>query len=87
MNNVLQVEYPNSLTFSLKESKEQLEKEMKLLLSLKLYELGKISSGIAAQIAGISRKNFLLGCGNYNVSIFSDLDDIKAEISNVKNYN
>jgi predicted HTH domain antitoxin len=83
MNNVLQVEYPNSLAFSLKESKEHLEKEMKLMLSLKLYELGKVSSGTAAKIAGISRKEFLLCCGNYNVSIFSDLNDIKSEIENV----
>jgi len=83
MNNVLQVEYPESLLFSLKESKITLEKEMRFLLSLKLYEIGKISSGTASKIAGMSRKNFLIKCGSYNVSIFSELDDIKSEIENV----
>ena len=86
MNNILEIEYPDSLMFSLKESKNQLENEMKFLLGLKLFELGKVSSGIAAEIAGISRKEFLLKCASYKVSIFSDdNEDLQKEFDYVKN--
>ena len=66
--------------FSLKESKEEFEEEARYLLALKLYELGKISYGKAAKIAGISRVAFLLRMGMYKVSPFQmNLEEIIAE--------
>jgi len=47
---------------------------------LKLYELGKISSGKAAKLAGISRVDFLMKLGRYKVSPFQvDLNEIIEE--------
>ena len=78
--NVLTIKYSDDILFSLKESKEEFEEEARYLLALKLYELGKISSGKAAKIAGISRVAFLLRMGMYNVSPFQmNLDEIIAE--------
>ena len=66
--------------FSLKETKEEFEEEARYLLALKLYELGKISSGKAAKIAGISRVAFLLRMGMYKVSPFQvNLDEVIEE--------
>ncbi len=78
--NVVTIEYPDDLLLSLKESRVEFEKEAKFLLALKLYELGKISSGKAADIAGLSRLEFLMRLGKYKVSPFQvDLDEILEE--------
>lgn len=36
-----------------------------------MFELGQISSGKAAEFAGMSRVDFLHTCGRYRVSVFN----------------
>jgi predicted HTH domain antitoxin len=38
---------------------------------MKMFELGKLSSGKAAELAGISRAEFFEMCGRYRVPIFN----------------
>ncbi|MBK3332635.1 UPF0175 family protein [Persephonella atlantica] len=45
------------------------EKEVKTAALVKLYELGKISSGKAAKLLGISRIEFLNLLGKYKVQM------------------
>ena len=52
--NIIEIKYTDDVLLSLKESKEEFEEEARYLLALKLYELRKISSGKAAQTAGLS---------------------------------
>ena len=78
--NILTIKYSDDILFSLKETKEEFEEEARYLLALKLYELGKISSGKAAKIAGVSRVAFLLRMGMYKVSPFQvNLDEVIEE--------
>ena len=78
--NVVTIEYSDALLLSLKESRVEFENEARFLLALKLYELGKISSGKAAKIAGLNRLEFLMRLGKYKVSPFQvDLDEILEE--------
>ena len=49
---------------------EELVREIRLMAALKLFDLGKISSGIAARLAGMERVEFLFICGRYDVSVF-----------------
>lgn len=80
--NIVAIKYSDDLLLSLKESKEEFEKEAKYLLALKLYELGKISSGKAARIAGLNRVDFLMKLRKYKVSPFQmHLDEILEEAS------
>jgi predicted HTH domain antitoxin len=46
---------------------------------VRVYQLGHISSGKAAEILHISRRDFLNVLGNYGVSIFDEDVDIQAE--------
>lgn len=81
--NLLTIKYSDDILLSLKESKEEFEEEARYLLALKLYELGKISSGKAAKLAGISRVDFLLRLGRYKVSPFQvDLEEVLEESAN-----
>src|SRR3972149_72783 len=53
------VQYPEGLPQALKTSDEAFQRELGFLAAAKLFELGRISSGVAAQIAGVSRVEFL----------------------------
>lgn len=67
----MSVEYPTDVRMTLRESKEEFAEELKMLAAVKLYELGKISSGKAAALAGVDRTTFLLGIGRYRVPVFN----------------
>ena len=72
--------FTESDILSLKESKDEFEEEARYLLALKFYELGKISSGKAAKLAGMGRVEFLLRLGRYKVTPFQmDMDEILGE--------
>ena len=57
--NTLIIEYSDDLLYRLGVSREKFSDEAKFLLAAKLYELGRLSSGEAAQFAGKSRVEFL----------------------------
>jgi len=83
--NILTIRYSDDVLLSLKESKEEFEEEARYLLALKLYELGKISSGKAAKIAGLSRVAFLMRLERYKVSPFQvGLEEILEEAGSDK---
>jgi predicted HTH domain antitoxin len=54
-----------------------------MLAAVKLYELGKLSSGRAAQLAGVTRVEFLLALGRYQVSPFAlDAETLAQDVAN-----
>ena len=57
--------------------------EYTMIIAAKLYEDGKLSSGQAAQIAGLSKRAFIELLGRYKVSVFSNsLSDLRSDIAN-----
>lgn len=50
------------------------QSEMKTSSLVKLFEMGKISSGIAANVLGLSRIDFLELLAKYNVSMLGQND-------------
>ena len=54
-------------------------RELCMMAAVKLYELGRLSSGRAAELAGVSRAEFLLNLGRFQVFPFqAELTDLKA---------
>jgi predicted HTH domain antitoxin len=51
-------------------SPQQAGDELRLAAAMKLYELGRLSSGAAAQLAGIPRPVFLMKLSEYGVDSF-----------------
>ena len=77
------VQIPEEPLISLKEQPESFARELPMLAAVKLYELGKLSSGRAAQLAGITRVEFLLALGRYKVSPFTlDAETLAEDLSN-----
>lgn len=64
------IEYPSELTVALGKRPEEAVREIQFMAALKLFEAGRISSGLAAKLAGMSRVAFLLQCGQHGVSVF-----------------
>ena len=53
-------------------------RELRMMAAVKLYELGRLSSGRAADLAGVSRAEFLLNLGRFQVSPFqAELTDLE----------
>ncbi|MDY7013284.1 MAG: UPF0175 family protein [Cyanobacteriota bacterium] len=79
----VQLEIPEEVLLSLKETPERMVKQLQLLAAIKLFELGKLSSGRAAQLAGIPRVQFLLVLGQYQVSPFSlTTEELEQDVDN-----
>ncbi len=63
------IEYPEAILSALHLSQEDFAAEFRMLAAVKLFELGRISSGRAAELAGIPRVVFLHRLANYGVPI------------------
>ncbi len=74
MNGKIAVEYPASLANTLRLSGKEFETEIKTSSLVKLFELGRVSSGVAARVLGMSRVEFLELLARYNVSVFGTYD-------------
>ena len=70
--NSLSIEYPPELLWALQQEPEELEAEARLLLAVKLYETGKLTTGLAARLAGVPRVTFLFLLGQYGLSPFGE---------------
>jgi predicted HTH domain antitoxin len=54
--------------------------EIQMIVASKLYEQGKLSSGQAAEVVGVTKRTFLEMLGKYNVSIFNYSIEEKEEV-------
>ena len=76
------VELPEDRAFAVGLARSELADQVKLMAALKMFELGKISSGKAAELAGMSRVDFFAACGRYRVSLFNyPPEEIEAELA------
>lgn len=82
MPHTLTIEYGEDVLFSTGLTVDQFSDEARFLLAAKLYEIGKLSSGQAAQLCGKGRVDFLLSLERLGVSV-SNLrpEDAAAEIA------
>lgn len=62
---------PESTALALKITPEELTVTIRLTSAIKLYELGKLSSGAAAELAGIPKALFLTKLAEYGVDTFN----------------
>ncbi len=72
---------PDNLELSVALTRAELTEQVRLMASLKMFELGKLSSGRAAELAGLSRAAFFDACGRYRVSLFNyDSEELEREL-------
>lgn len=78
---VLQI--PSKVREILNRTPEEMAYDMRLYAALMLYNLGKLSAGAAAEMAGIPKVMFLDLCAEYGLRTSqSTPDELRAEILN-----
>lgn len=81
MAETIKIDYPQYLANSMRLGLDDFGREMKISALVKLYELGKVSSGVAAKVLKISRTEFLELLGKYKVGFLST-DDLNQDFKN-----
>jgi predicted HTH domain antitoxin len=73
------ISVPEKVLLAEKTDEASFAREVSMLAAVKLYELGRLSSGRAAELAGMSRVEFLLSLGRYKVFPFeAELHDLES---------
>jgi predicted HTH domain antitoxin len=79
MTRNLTIPYDDSVLLEASLTRDEFEREAKLMLAAKLFELGRLSSGRAAELCGLGRVEFLLALPRVGVSMSNlrpeDADD------------
>lgn len=81
----IEIEYPEAVAAALNLSPEAFTREAKFALSVKLFELGRLTSGQAAKLAGVPRAQFLLECHRFGAaSVHWDEEELATEFGELR---
>jgi len=77
----LTLKFPEGLEQAVQLTPDELVAQIRLMAALKMFELGKLSSGKAAELAGLTRAEFIEMCGRYRVPVFNySPDELEEEL-------
>jgi len=83
MTVALKLEMPEDVFSAIRKSPAEFAAEMRLAAAAKWYELGLVSQEKAAEIAGLSRTDFIFSLSRFKVSPFQyTADEIEEELRN-----
>ena len=72
MSTTIQIALPDEIFLGMRKTPEELARELLLAASVKWYETGMISQEKAAEIAGLSRAEFITSLSRFSVSPFQE---------------
>ena len=79
----LKLDMPEGAFSALRKDPNEFAKELRLAAAVKWYEMGMISQEKAAEIAGLTRDEFISSLSRFNVSPFQyTAEEIEEELHN-----
>ena len=83
MQNQLNIQYPQKWLDVLQVTQKAFEEEAKMAMAAKLFQMKRLSSGMAAKLVGIPRVQFLLNLQRFSVPMIDlDEDELLTDIEN-----
>ncbi len=79
MTRTVTVEVSDEVLAALRHDPQAYVLELRLAAAAKLYELGRVSQEVAAEIAGLPRGEFLTALATLRVSPFQDTEETLRE--------
>jgi len=80
----LTLEMPEEALATLHQAPREFTQELRIAAAVKWYELGKVSQGRGAEIAGLTRAKFIDALSRYQVSPFQyTAEEIAEELRDV----
>jgi len=65
----VEIQLPDTVFSALRKAPDKFVQEMRIAAAVKWYELGEVSQGKAAEVAGLSRSDFISALTRYKVSV------------------
>ena len=82
MEEIVTVRIPGGIQQMLNRTPEELGRDLRLYAALMFFQLDKLSSGAAAELAGVPRVMFLDLCAEYDIPVSQITpDELRQEIS------
>ena len=76
----LQIHMPDELDLTAGATPEELEALARVAFAIRLFEMGKVTSGQAAEISEMPRRRFLLELADHGIAAVSwDSEELEAE--------
>ncbi len=77
------IDYPPNLPDALHTTPEAFAAEARMAMAAKLFEMKRVSSGVAAQLAGTDRVSFLLDLHRFGVAMIDlSADELSSDFEN-----
>ena len=77
------IDIPEATLVALKLDSASAAAELRIAAAMKLFELGRLSSGAAAELAGVSRVAFLAKLSEFGVDTFHQThSDLASDLAN-----
>lgn len=84
---MLTIDYGDDFLLALGYSPRQFSEEARILVAVKLYELGRLSSGAAAKLADMPKPLFLMKLADYGVDAFDMTEeDIRKDLAGARRH-
>ena len=72
MSQSIQIELPDDVFLGFQKTPNELSREIRLAAAVKWYEMGKLSQEKAAELAGLSRAEFISALAEFSVSALQE---------------